>query len=157
MINRVPAFALLLVIALLAVASAAEAKPLSAGDRAIVDEIVAEEMEAGRLPGLSPSISGPRGRFTPNHGVADQASKRPMALDDHVRIASITKAFTATAVLLQVKKGRLSLSDKLSKFIKGVPNGNRVTLREMLAMRSGIYSYTNDPKFDEEFEANPRM
>src|SRR5882757_3551825 len=155
--HRIAAAALVLLIALLLGAAVAQAKPLSTGDRAIVDEIVGREMEAARLPGLSISITGPKGDYTQTYGLADQASGRRMALDDHVRIASITKTFTATAILLQVQQGHLALSDKLSKFIKGVPNGNRITVREMLAMRSGVFNYTNDPRFDEEFEANPKL
>jgi D-alanyl-D-alanine carboxypeptidase len=148
---------LLIVAALLTGAAAASAQPLSDADRAFVDATVAQTMQAGRLPGLSIQITGPKGDYSQAYGVADTATAQPLALDDHVRIASITKTFTATAVLLQVQKGRLALSDTLSEYVKGVPNGRRITIRQLLAMRSGIYDFTADPAFDAAFAANPLM
>lgn len=114
-------------------------------------------MEQHRLPGVSIRISGPRGTYTRTYGVADTASGAPMALGDHVRIASITKTFIATAVLRQVERGRLKLSDTLSKWVPGIPDGGRITVRQLLAMRSGIYDFTSDPEFNRRFEADPRM
>ena len=136
---------------------AAQAKPLSAANRAYVDEVVAAQMETGRLPGFSIEISGPKGTYSNVYGVADTATEKPLALTDHVRIASITKTFTATAALLQIEQGNLAFSDKLSKYIKGVPNGNRITIKQMIGMRSGIYDYTMDAQWSREFEEDPRM
>jgi CubicO group peptidase (beta-lactamase class C family) len=45
-----------------------------------------------------------------------------MRLSDHLRIASITKSFTATAILQLVESGRLKLSERLASFVKGIPN-----------------------------------
>lgn len=146
-----------LLLCVLLVTGSAQAKPLPPADRAFVDEMVAKEMEAGRLPGFSISIAGPRGNYVRTYGVSNLGSRRPMALDDHVRIASITKTFTATAVLLQVQKGKLKLTERLSKYLKGVPNGERITIHQLLAMRSGLYDYTEDQKWAAEFEAKPRM
>lgn len=157
MIKPIAGLALLLLSVSLLAAAAAHAKPLSAADRAYVDEVVAKEMSEGRLPGFSVSISGPKGSYTNVYGVSDTATDEPMALSDHVRIASITKTFTATAALRQVEQGNLALSDKLSKYIKGVPNGTRITIKQMIGMRSGLYDYTMDPQWSSEFEADPRM
>ena len=155
--HRVPVVAIFVLIALLLGAGAAQAKPLSAANRAYVDQVVKEEMEAGRLPGFSIEVSGPKGSYAQTYGVSSLATSKPMSLDDHVRIASITKTFTATAALLQIEQGNLAFSDKLSQYIKGVPNGNRITIKEMIGMRSGLYDYTMDPQWDKEFEENPQM
>ena len=80
-----------------------------------------------------------------------------MALTDHVRIASITKTFTATAILRQVQRGRLSLADKLARWVPKIPNARKITVRQLLAMRSGIYDFTSDAAFNAAFEANPLM
>jgi D-alanyl-D-alanine carboxypeptidase len=138
-------------------AGAAQAKPLSAADRAFVDQVVTTQMETGRLPGFSIEISGPKGSYTKVYGVSDMTTGKPLSLTDHIRIASITKTFTATAALRQIEKGNLAFSDKLSKYIKGVPNGNRITIKQMIGMRSGIYDYTTDPQWSREFEEDPRM
>lgn len=114
-------------------------------------------MASDRLPGVTITVTGPLGSYTKAYGLANTRSHAPMGLGLHVRIASITKTFTATAILLQVQRGRLSLSDKLSRWVKGIPNGNRITIREMLAMRSGIYDFTSDPAFNRAFDANPLL
>src|ERR671932_589104 len=51
---------------------------------------MAQVMKQARLPGVTIKLSGPKGSYTRTYGVSDLATGRPMALDDHVRIASIT-------------------------------------------------------------------
>lgn len=114
-------------------------------------------MQQARIPGVMVRITGPKGSYKKTYGVSDIATNAPLAFDDHVRIASITKTFTATAVLRQVQRGRLALSDTLDRWVKGIPNGGRITVRELLAMRSGIYDFTADASFNKQFAANPRM
>jgi len=155
--RRFSALALLALAVALFAAAAAHGKPLSAADRAYVDEVVASQMQEGRLPGFSISISGPQGDYTNVYGVSNTATSAPFNLSDHVRIASITKTFVATAALRQIERGNLAFSDKLSQYIKGVPNGKRITIKQMIAMRSGLYDYTLDPRWSRELEENPRM
>src|SRR4051794_22889670 len=130
-VKRIAGLALLLLSVSLFAAAAAHAKPLAAADRAYVDEVVAKQMQEGRLPGFSISIAGPKGDYTNAFGVSNTATDAALKLSDHVRIASITKTFTATAALRQIEQGNLALSDKLSQYIEGVPNGNRITIRQM--------------------------
>lgn len=135
----------------------AQAKPLSSSDRQFVDATVAGAMAQGRLPGVTIRISGPKGSYAKAYGVSNIATRKPLAASDHVRIASITKSFTATAILQQVGRHRLKLTDKLDRWVKHIPNGRRITVRELLAMRSGIYDYTSDPRFTRAFSANPLL
>ena len=80
-------------------------------------------------------------------GVADTARRAPVDAGDHFRAGSITKIFVATVVLELVGEGRLSLSDTVAKRLPGlVPNGARITLRELLQHTSGLYDYTDDPR-----------
>lgn len=138
-------------------AGTAGAKPLSAEGRAFVDGAVAGVMQEDRLPGLMLKITGPAGSYSKAYGVADIATNRPLALNDEVRIASITKSFTATAVLQLVQHGTLSLNDRLADFFKGIPYGRKITLRQILAMRSGVWELTADPAFLKAFTANPLL
>ncbi len=64
------------------------------------------------------------------------------------RIYSITKTFTSTLVMKLVDGGRLSLSDQLSKFYPDYPEGDRITIKQLLSHTAGIYDYTrgNDMK-----------
>ena len=135
----------------------AQAAELPPADRQFVDATVMQAMQSGRLPGVSLKLTGPKGDYVKTYGVSDLATQKPMALDDHVRIASITKSFTATAVLRQVQRGRLELSDKLDRWVKGIRYGKRITVRQMLAMRSGVYDFTSNATFGRRFEANPLL
>ena len=135
----------------------AQADELPAADRQFVDATVVQAMQNGRLPGVSVKLTGPKGDYVQTYGVSDLATQKPVALDDHVRIASITKSFTATAVLRQVQRGRLKLSDPLDRWVKGIRYGKQITVRQMLAMRSGIYDFTSNARFGRRFEANRRL
>src|SRR5262245_55108644 len=64
------------------------------------------------------------------------------------RIYSITKTFTSTVILKLVEEGKLSLSDKLSRFYPQFPKGDSITIEHLLTHTSGLYDYTrgNDMK-----------
>jgi len=88
-------------------------------------------------------------------GVADRASGKPMTTDVHHRIGSVTKTFTATLLLKAADEGLLSLDDPIDKYVKGVPNGDKITLRQMSDMTSGIASYTADEQWVKEWSSDP--
>jgi D-alanyl-D-alanine carboxypeptidase len=83
------------------------------------------------------------------------ASGEPMQADMHQRIASVTKTFTATLLLTAAAEGRLSLDDTIAQYIKGVPNGNEITLRQLANMTSGIADYTDNKQMWGEVFSNP--
>jgi D-alanyl-D-alanine carboxypeptidase len=89
-------------------------------------------------------------------GLADVATKTPMVVRDRVRIGSLTKTFVATVVLQLDAEHRLSLSDTVSRWLPGlVPGGADITIQELLQHFSGIYSYTDDPGFQQALTADP--
>jgi D-alanyl-D-alanine carboxypeptidase len=117
---------------------------------------VKHQMAAQRIPGVNVGVWVPgRGSWARSFGVADRRTHARMRTLLHLRIASITKTFVATAVLQLVDRGRLSLDDHLSKFVSGIPNGNQITIREVLGMTAGIYDYTRDAGFTKRFDNNP--
>lgn len=59
--------------------------------------------------------------------------------------ASAGKAATAVLILQLVEEGKLSLDDPVSRWVKGVPNGALITVRDLLAHTSGLYSGNEDP------------
>ena len=109
------------------------------------------------LPGVAVAIWIGDQKYVKTVGFADTGTRAPFRIDDHARIASITKTFTATAILQLVDQGKLSLDDKLDAFVPGIPNGGEITVRNLLSMRSGIYDYTADPAFNAAFVADPAM
>ena len=74
-------------------------------------------------------------------GVANTRTGAPMRTDFNVRIASLTKSFTVQAILQLVKDGKVGLDDPIGKYVSGVPRGRVITLRQLAAMRSGLFNY----------------
>jgi CubicO group peptidase (beta-lactamase class C family) len=85
--------------------------------------------------------------FKKGYGLADVAHGARFAPDTESRIGSITKQFTASAILKLQEQGKLSVQDKLSKYFPDFPRGNEVTLHHLLTHTSGIRSYTDKPGF----------
>jgi len=71
-------------------------------------------------------------------GFSNYETKRPLNQDSKFRIASITKPFTATAILQLVEKKQLSLTDRINKFFPDFPNGDNITIYHLLSHTSGI-------------------
>ncbi len=93
--------------------------------------------------------------YVSGHGLADVEGNKPIVPDTVFRLGSITKQFTAAAVLRLVEQGKLSLDDPLSKFIAGYPApGGAATVRELLNHTSGIQDYTEIPGFMAEANTN---
>jgi D-alanyl-D-alanine carboxypeptidase len=157
------AFSLAAVLALLAgcfgyPSTAGASEEFPEADQKALTEIVETAMADMRLPGLNVGIWIPgRGTFVRSFGKADLETGAPMEIADHVRIASVTKTFTATAILQLVDAGKLSLDDTLSSFIEGIPNGDRITIRNLLSMTSGLYDFPADEQFLKEITADPLM
>ncbi len=78
-----------------------------------------------------------------SYGLADKEWNIPNTTDTKFRIGSITKQFTAACILQLIEKGKISLDDKLDKFIPGFPKGDSVTVHMLLNHTSGIASYTD--------------
>jgi CubicO group peptidase (beta-lactamase class C family) len=81
------------------------------------------------------------------YGLADREWNIANTTDTKFRIGSITKQFTAACILQLIEQGKLSLDDRLSKFIPGFPKGDSVTIHMLLNHTSGIASYTDLPDF----------
>jgi D-alanyl-D-alanine carboxypeptidase len=78
-------------------------------------------------------------------GLDDVAEKDPLRPDDRFRIGSVTKQFAAAGVLKLVEAGKVALDDPLSRFVKDYPNGDKITVRQLLDHTSGVKSYTSIP------------
>jgi D-alanyl-D-alanine carboxypeptidase len=71
-------------------------------------------------------------------GVADVQTGSPIPADGAFRIASTSKAFTATVVLQLVGEGRLKLDDRVEQWLPGIVNGRPITVRQLLQHTSGL-------------------
>ncbi|MFE0679094.1 serine hydrolase domain-containing protein [Streptomyces sp. NPDC058867] len=108
-----------------------------------------------QISGVVVSVSDPeRGTILKAYGDAQRGGS-PMTPDVHYRVASVTKTFTAHAVLQLVDQGELSLQDPIEEYVPGLPNGERITIRDLLGMRGGVYDYVNDPAFIDQYAKDP--
>ncbi|MFF0817533.1 serine hydrolase domain-containing protein [Rhodococcus sp. NPDC003318] len=135
----------------------------SAGEAAAMDSAVAERLDSAieaamaqaSVPGAIVGIWGPDGNYVEAHGVADKATGAPMQADFFSRIGSVTKTFTVTGVLQLVDEGKVGLDDPISKYVPGVPDGDRITIRQLARMQSGLANYTVSEQFQQAFFADP--
>ena len=72
------------------------------------------------------------------YGLADYEWNIQNTVDTKFQLASVTKQFTAAAILLLVEKGKLSLNDQLSKFFPDYPKADSVTIHMLLSHSSGL-------------------
>jgi D-alanyl-D-alanine carboxypeptidase len=93
--------------------------------------------------------------FRQSFGFADREWNVPNTPDTKFRIGSITKQFTATAILQLAEQGKLSIDDPVSKYYANAPPAwAKITIRHLLTHSSGIPSYTDLPNF---FDAEARL
>jgi D-alanyl-D-alanine carboxypeptidase len=119
--------------------------------------LVPEAMKANAIPGAVVLIRSPKqGNWSGTFGTAELGKQVPMSLKDHFRIGSNTKTMTSTVILQLVEEGKLKLNDPIGKFVPGVPNGKKITIRELAEMRSGLYSYSFDRGFNETLDKQPK-
>jgi len=78
---------------------------------------------------------------------ANRTSEKPITPEMYHRIGSVTKTFTATLLLQAAGDGLLSLDDTIDQYIKGVPNGDEITLRQLATMTSGVATYSETRVF----------
>ncbi|WP_236242530.1 serine hydrolase [Streptomyces sp. CC228A] len=90
-------------------------------------------------------------------GVGNLATGRPPHLDDHMRIASIAKAFSGAVALRLVDRGLLSLDDTIGSRLPSQPAAwHAVTLRQLLQHTSGLPDFSGSPEFQRIIQADPR-
>ncbi|WP_329233186.1 beta-lactamase family protein [Streptomyces sp. NBC_01460] len=128
-----------------------------AGLTARLDRTIEDVRKKAGVPGAVVGLWMPgKGCYVRATGVADKATGEPMAADSSLRIGSETKTFTVTALLELVDDGLIGLDDPISRYVRGVPGGHRITLRHLAEMRSGLFPYTSDPGFIKALLSDPR-
>jgi CubicO group peptidase (beta-lactamase class C family) len=122
-----------------------EPDPKAAAKR--VDEYVEAEMKRRHIPGLSVAVAR-NGELlvAKGFGMANLELSVAATADSVYQIGSITKQFTATAVMMLVAEGKLAIDDPVSKYVGDAPDTwSGVTVRHLLNHTSGIKSYTSIP------------
>lgn len=117
----------------------------------------AVEREAKKLmvPGAVVVLRTPQGTFRALVGTTEPGTAQPPTTGDHFRIASNTKTMTAALITLLAQDGKLRLSDPVSAYVTSVPDGEHITIAQLLKMRSGLYNFTNAPELAAAMDADP--
>ncbi|MEO7802448.1 MAG: serine hydrolase [Ginsengibacter sp.] len=118
-----------------------------AGDK-LVDNFYSTLKKDNLSPGIALLVAKDGNvLYKKGFGYADVKNKIAITPDTKFRIGSVTKQFTAAAILKLQENKQLNVNDKLSKFIPDFPHGNDVSIHHLLTHTSGIHSYTNKEGF----------
>ncbi|MGC0142375.1 serine hydrolase domain-containing protein [Pseudactinotalea sp. Z1732] len=148
--RRRPPGAILFVVALVVAAPAGVSSPTSAVAQSIspeVDAYLQDQVDRSPLPGLAVAVTqGEDVVHLGGYGTA--GGGRPMTADTPMRVASLSKAFTAVAVLQQVERGAVDLDEPVRRYLPDFTLADdsaagRITVRHLLHHTSGL----SDPGF----------
>jgi D-alanyl-D-alanine carboxypeptidase len=113
------------------------------------------------LPGVVLFVRTPQGLWNGAAGYAHIETSEPM-LPTHLHHAeSITKMYTATAVMFLVEDGLIDLDGKISQYLpeaiyKDIPNGDKASVRHLLGHTSGIKDFSSNMAYDLDFFNDPK-
>lgn len=130
--------------------------PFTADEIAQIDAAATASLTNGMTGTVVAIVDPERGTILKAYGTADTAGA-PMTPDLHYRIGSVTKTFTADAILRLVDQGKLALTDPMSRYVDDLPYGDQITIQDLLAMRSGMYDFANDTDFFNRYIADPTL
>jgi CubicO group peptidase (beta-lactamase class C family) len=111
----------------------------------IVDAIFKDVVRPGQPGAAVLVVKDGKILFEKAYGLADVERAIPVTTETKFNIASITKPFTAAAILRLQEEGRLSLDDPVSKYIPDYPRGNEIRIRHLLTHTSGIRDKLGGP------------
>ena len=149
---RIPSLIALTALTLASIASAQTVDTISPDLRARIDRISAQVLESTGVPSASISVVQ-HGKIVYTHAygsaiLATPANKTRPATpaiqatpEMRYSIGSISKQFTAAALLLLQQDGKLSIDDPVSKYIPGLTSGDKITIRQILSHTSGYQDY----------------
>ncbi len=116
------------------------ATPSTASLQKALDGVVA----AG-APGAAVLVRNGDRTIRLSSGLGSLAPQTPIDVDDRTRIGGMTKSFTATVALQLAGEGTLALGDSVERWLPGlIPNGDAISIRQLLNHTSGLYDYVSD-------------
>jgi D-alanyl-D-alanine carboxypeptidase len=142
---------LVAIIAALSLTGAAQAEPvgLAPAIEAKIDAAVQQDVASGRVAGAAVAVLRDGELvFAKGYGRANLELAAPVNANTVFRIGSLSKQFTAAAILLLAEQGKLEIDDKLSLYLPTFPRANEVTLRDLLNHTSGIHNFTESQVID---------
>ncbi|HJT18790.1 MAG TPA: serine hydrolase domain-containing protein, partial [Thermoanaerobaculia bacterium] len=118
------------------------ALPVIAQDTAAIDKAVNDVLKQTDAPSASVAIvRDGKIVYTHAYGLARIDPPLPAASDMRYSIGSISKQFTASAILMLAEEGKLSLDDKMARWFPDLTDASNVSIRELLSMTSGYQDF----------------
>ena len=131
-------------------------QPFPAEKLAKLEKAIDDTMKANNIPGAVVGAWFPgEGTYTAAKGYRDRITKEPMPIDAHFRVGSETKSFTGTVILQLVDEGQITLDQKVGTILNGVPNGDKISVRNLLNMTSGLPNYSDTDAFNQHLWNTP--
>ena len=127
----------------------------SGGSFVALGPLVEQGMREMAIPAAIVLARTPDGTWTAAFGTREIGVDDPVTTEDHFRIGSNTKTMTGTVLLQLVDDGLIALNDPVSKYRPDVPNGDNITIAQLLDMRSGLKSYTVLETFNRTLDDDP--
>jgi len=123
------------------------------GSTAQIDEFVKAEMQRQHLPGVSLAIVKDGTLvYAKGYGYSNVEHQVPVKPETIFQSGSVGKQFTATAVMMLVEEGKVSLDEKISKYLGEVPQAwQNITVRHLLTHTSGLTDYPDDFDFRRDY------
>ncbi|MBA3324124.1 MAG: beta-lactamase family protein [Rhodobacteraceae bacterium] len=150
---RLAACAFAAFLTLVAAREAAPAGALPEATVAAIEAAVEEEMAAKNLPSVAVGVWIPaRGAYVAAKGAADLDTGAERTVADPFRIASITKTMIGTVALQLAEEGALALDAPIATWFPDFPNAERITVDDLLRMRSGIVDSWTPGRLEEWYE-----
>jgi len=110
--------------------------------KASIDRIAAQVLEQTGVPSASIAVVQ-HGKlvYTHGYGLARLNPRTPVTPAMRYSIGSISKQFTAAALLMLQEEGKLKLDDPVGKYVPGLTQGDKITIRQILSHTSGYQDY----------------
>jgi D-alanyl-D-alanine carboxypeptidase len=136
--------------------SGGQAEPSATTSRPDLQRMI-EYVRSEGAPGVVSLVQNRAATWRGATGMAVLRPARRMRPGERFRVASVTKTFVATVVLQRVAEGRLGLDDTVERHLPGLlPQGRRITVRQLLNHTSGLYDYLEDAPAQARFVGDVR-
>jgi CubicO group peptidase (beta-lactamase class C family) len=111
-----------------------------------IDEYLRKEMQAQQIPGVALAVvKDGKIVLARGYGIANVEHQVPVKAETIFQSGSTGKQFTATAVMMLVEEGKLSLEDRITKYFPDAPESwHDITIRHLLTHTSGMTDYPDD-------------
>lgn len=113
-----------------------------------LQNLLSRSVSDTRIPGALAAVRTRWGSWIGAAGKADLGASQPMATNLQVRLAGVTKLFTASLIMRLVEANQLALTDTVEQWLpKQVISGDQITILMLLNHTSGLHDHENTPEY----------